>query len=100
MFFVQICSKRTVRQKKEFAIFVNFVNFGCHNNYFRPGPRLLYPAFSFNTLFFVDVTLSDVLKLQAYCIYNNNFVLYTNTLNNNYDFQSFIIFLRKQSGTC
>ena len=47
---MQICSKRTVRQKKEsekeFA--VNFVNFGCHNNYFRPGPRLLYPAFSFN----------------------------------------------------
>ena len=41
---MQICSKRTVRQKKEFAIFDNFVNFGCHNNYL---PRLLYPTFSF-----------------------------------------------------
>ena len=32
---------------EEFAIFVKFVNFGCHNNYFRPGPRLLYATCSF-----------------------------------------------------
>ena len=32
---------------EEFAIFVKFVNFGCHNNYFRPGPRLLYARCSF-----------------------------------------------------
>ena len=44
---MQICSKRTVRQMEEFAIFVKFVNFGCHNNYFRPGPRLLYATCSF-----------------------------------------------------
>ena len=44
--FVQICSKRTVRQMEEFAIFVNFVNFGCHNNYFRPGT----PTFIRNVL--------------------------------------------------
>ena len=43
---MQICSKRTVRQMEEFAIFVKFVNFGCHNNYFRPGPRLLYATCS------------------------------------------------------
>ena len=29
---------------EEFAIFVNFE---CHNNYFRPGPRLLYAKCSF-----------------------------------------------------
>ena len=33
---------------EEFAIFVNFVNFEFHNNYFRPGPRLLYAKCSFN----------------------------------------------------
>ena len=42
---MQICSKRTVRQMEEFAIFVNFE---FHNNYFRPGPRLLYAKCSFN----------------------------------------------------
>ena len=47
--FVQICSKRTVRQMEVFAIFVKFVNFGCHNNYFRPGPRLLYARCSFKS---------------------------------------------------
>ena len=44
---MQIYSKRTVRQMEEFAIFVKLVNFGCHNNYFRPGPRLLYATCSF-----------------------------------------------------
>ena len=44
---MQKCSKRTVRQMEELAIFVNFVIFERFNNYFRPGPRLLYAACSF-----------------------------------------------------
>ena len=42
---------------EEFAIFVNFVNFGCHNNYFRPGPRLLYAACSLNQFVAIDSKL-------------------------------------------
>ena len=35
------------RQMEEFAIFVNFER---HNNYFRPGPRLLYAEYYFKGL--------------------------------------------------
>ena len=56
--FVQVCSKRTVRQNEQFAIFVNFEH---HENYFRPGPRLLYATCSFKQemIFIVASTRSE-----------------------------------------
>ena len=48
---MQKCSKRTVRQMEELAIFVNFVIFERYNNYFRPEPRLLYAACSFKPVY-------------------------------------------------
>ena len=50
---------------EEFAIFVKFVNFGCHNNYFRPGPRLLYATI--NDVYFPCMCLAGGDSGEALC---------------------------------
>ena len=52
---------------EELAIFVNFVIFERYNNYFRPGPYLLYAACSFNTLH-AAVTLSRGHAPRGICL--------------------------------